>query len=119
VIVVSNIAIDFLLDLSKRMARTTLYMVFHVTEEGLLRGIIPAVSPSRHGLAKPLLLQQLLVDGTRIMATLVGMDKGLGVKLHTSLFHQQVDRVCDEGEMEACRQVVREEFPCGCIQNGR
>ena len=55
-------------------------LVLHVTEEALLRSIVPAVAASRHGLAKVGILQNLneLVAG--VVNALIGMDDGFSVK---------------------------------------
>lgn len=63
-------------------------MVYELTEEGFLWGVIPAVAPSGHGLPKLVLLEQILKGWACVMAALIRMDEGFFRQFEPLLLNQ-------------------------------
>lgn len=94
VIVITYVSIDFLLESLEAGTAKVVNIVLEMTEEGFLRGIIPTVTSSGHGLTKLVFLEQLLKGRACIVAALVGMDKSSFRQFKPLLLHQFFYGIC-------------------------
>lgn len=62
-----------MLQFFKELARFMVHHILKMTKEGFHRGIIPAVSPTGHGLAETQLFDSVLELGVGIMDALIGI----------------------------------------------
>lgn len=62
-----------MLQFFKGLARFMVHHILKMTKEGFHRGIIPAVSPTGHGLAETQLFDSVLELGVGIMDALIGI----------------------------------------------
>lgn len=94
VVVVIHVVIhnDFYFREFRASCDILLDVILHMTMKTFLRSIIPAVSPARHGLTQFLILQDVDEAITGIVASLVRMYDRLGLKRHTVIINQLIDR---------------------------
>jgi len=92
---------------------------FSVPKERFHRGIIQAVSFTRHGLKHSHLTDARLISRMRIIKSLIGMDHGFRVYIHLKSFREFNRCMRDEFHMEACRDMMCHNFPCSDILHTR
>ncbi len=88
-----------------------------MTEEALLRGIIPAVATTRHGLDKRRILQLLDEGAAGVMTALVAVDDGFVVQGAAVLGNELVHGFQDEIHFEAQAHTVGQDFMGESVQD--
>ena len=109
------------LDLCERLTGRDLFanFVLHVTEEALLRSIVPAVSLPGHGLDELVVLELLYEGSACVMASLVAVNDCRVIQCAAMFFHEEIDRFKNEFHMQVFAQLVRQCLVRIGVKDGR
>ena len=86
-----------------------------MTEEALLRGIVPAVAPAGHGLPQTGVADNLPELLAGIMAALITVNQRLDIQRNTMVFHEDMDGFQDEIHLKRVAEDIGEDLFGKCV----
>lgn len=110
--------VDDILDLLKPLTARNVDFIFHVAEETLLRGIIPAVVTAGHRLAKFSVFHDLDETVAGIV-TLVAMNQGFHAQWNTMTLYQLLYRFQNKVQFQRFAEDIRKDLLGKSVQDGR
>ena len=117
VIVIVDPVINDRFDLIESLAARQVDFIFHMTEETLLRSIIPAVASAGHRLPQTAVFEDLDKTKTGIVAALVAVDQRLGIQGHAVFSDQDIDRFKNKVQFKGWTEDISQDLLCIGVQD--